>query len=61
MSRIMRKQFASVVFVAVLHSTPSMALKWTAYGAISSGADMPQDIPVLHQERAYTSAIWYTP
>ncbi len=51
----------ATVFVAVLHSTPSTASEWTAYDAVRFGVDMPKDIPMVHQERAYTSAIWYTP
>ena len=51
----------ATVFVAVLHSAPSTASEWTAYDAVRFGVDMPKDIPMVHQERAYTSAIWYTP
>ncbi len=51
----------ATVFVAVLHSTPSTASEWTAYDAVRFGVDMPKDIPMVHQERAYTSAIWDTP
>ncbi|HDY82838.1 MAG: hypothetical protein DRQ65_01320 [Gammaproteobacteria bacterium] len=25
------------------------------------GVDMPDDVPMMTQERAYTSPIWYTP
>ena len=35
--------------------------RWTAYDAKVFGVEMPDDIPMQHQERAYTSAIWYTP
>jgi hypothetical protein len=44
-----------------LHSAPSTASEWTAYDAVRFGVDMPKDIPMVHQERAYTSAIWHTP
>ncbi len=60
-TRMMRTLFAWVVFVAVLHSAPSMASEWTAYDAVRFNIDMPKDIPMVHQERAYTSSIWYTP
>ncbi len=35
--------------------------RWTAYDAARFNVDMPKYIPMIHQERAYTSAIWYTP
>jgi len=35
--------------------------RWTAYDAKIFGVKMPKDVPMKHQERAYTSAIWYTP
>ena len=60
-ARMMRKLFAWVVSVAVLHSGPSTASEWTAYDAVRFDINMPKDSPVVHQERACTSAIWYTP
>ncbi|KPJ80922.1 MAG: hypothetical protein AMS19_08900 [Gemmatimonas sp. SG8_23] len=35
--------------------------RWTAYEAARYGIDMDPEIPMVHQERAYTSPIWYSP
>ncbi len=35
--------------------------RWTAYDAKYFGVDMPDEIPMVVQDRAYTSPIWYTP
>jgi hypothetical protein len=36
--------------------------RWTAYEAARfPGAEVPDGTPMVQQERAYTSAIWYTP
>jgi hypothetical protein len=34
---------------------------WYLYDAYRFGIDIPSDAPLSHQERAYTSPIWYTP
>jgi len=35
--------------------------RWTAYDAAKFGLNLPADIPLQGQERAYTSPIWYSP
>ncbi len=32
--------------------------RWTAYDQLRFGVDMPDDVPMVLQERAYTSPIW---
>lgn len=34
---------------------------WMAYDAVKYQLKLPPEIPLKHQERAYTSAIWYNP
>jgi len=34
---------------------------WTTYDAAVYGTGLPEGAPATHQERAYTSPIWYTP
>jgi hypothetical protein len=35
--------------------------RWTAYEAKRFRFDVPDEVPMITQERAYTSPIWYTP
>ena len=35
--------------------------RWTAYDRVKFRLDLPKEIPLKTQERAYTSPIWYTP
>jgi len=35
--------------------------RWTAFDASFFGTRMPPEVPMVTQERAYTSPIWYTP
>lgn len=35
--------------------------RWTAYDAVKFDVDMPGEVKLITQERAYTSPIWYSP
>jgi hypothetical protein len=35
--------------------------RWTAFDAVRYGIEMPEEVTMVLQERAYTSPIWYTP
>jgi hypothetical protein len=35
--------------------------RWTTYDAAFFGVELPKGVEPTHQERAYTSPIWYTP
>ena len=35
--------------------------RWVLYDKVRFGAEIPKEAKLIHQERAYTSPIWYTP
>ncbi len=35
--------------------------RWTAYDQKRFGIKMPSEVPMVHQERAWTSSLWYNP
>jgi len=35
--------------------------RWTTYDSVAFGIEIPSYVPKTHQERAYTSSIWYDP
>ncbi|MGD8580977.1 MAG: DUF3604 domain-containing protein, partial [Lysobacterales bacterium] len=35
--------------------------RWVVYDAFRFGVEIPKEAETTHQERAYTSPIWYTP
>jgi hypothetical protein len=35
--------------------------RWTLFDVVRLGAEMPPEVPMVLQERAYTSPIWYSP
>ena len=35
--------------------------RWVLYDKVRLGAELPEGVQLVHQERAYTSPIWYTP
>ena len=35
--------------------------RWTLYDKVRFEVDMGDEVPLVHQERAFTSPIWYHP
>jgi hypothetical protein len=35
--------------------------RWVLYDKVRLGAELPEGAQLIHQERAYSSPIWYTP
>ena len=35
--------------------------RWVVYDKVRLGAEIPKEAKLIHQERAYTSPIWYNP
>jgi hypothetical protein len=35
--------------------------RWTLYDKVRFGSEMTPNVPMVHQERAFTSPIWYEP
>ena len=35
--------------------------RWTTYDAVRFGIPLPESVPPVVQDRAYTSAVWYSP
>ena len=35
--------------------------RWTLFDKIRHNLDLPDNVPLVHQERGVTSPIWYTP
>jgi len=35
--------------------------RWTAFDVLRFKDKLPANVPMTHQERAFTSPIWYTP
>lgn len=51
-------EMKAVYYVRVLEiPTP----RWTLYDKVNLGAEPGPDVPLVHQERAFSSPIWYTP
>ena len=35
--------------------------RWVVYDKVRYGIELPEEAELIHQERAYSSPIWYTP
>ncbi len=51
-------ELKAVYYVRVLEiPTP----RWTLYDKVKNGIEIAENVPLVHQERGFSSPIWYNP